>query len=138
MRTELVGLLAIALVLCGAFLALVGPRHCPVNRAAFERIKHRMTQAEVHAILGGPPGDYRARPPAPNRFGSLRVWFGPPRLQERWEGDEGTIVVDYHCRTSPGPEKVMLPSFKAAEPYNPGPIEVLRWRLNRLLRHRSR
>jgi hypothetical protein len=134
MRKLLVGLLAVALVLCGAFFALVGPRHCPVNRAACERIKEGMTQAEVEAILGGPPGDYRTRPHAPNTFVPfIATSWRTPFFQERWLGDEGTIFVDYHVQDSPGPGKVMEASFEPAEPHNPGLIAIARWRLNRLL-----
>jgi hypothetical protein len=60
--------MAVVLLLGGALYALVRPWHCPVNRVTFERIKEGMTQADVYAILGGPPGDYRTRPPAPLEF----------------------------------------------------------------------
>ena len=65
MRKLAVAVLALALLLVGTLLPLVRPLRCPVNRAAFERIKVGMTQAEVHAVLGGPPGDYRTEPSAP-------------------------------------------------------------------------
>ncbi len=59
MRKYLIAGLAVALLLGGALFALLRPWHCPVNRAAFERIKEGMTRAEVEKILGGPAGDYR-------------------------------------------------------------------------------
>jgi hypothetical protein len=131
MSRLVIGLLSAGLVLAGALLALVLPRHCPVNRAACERIKPGMTQAEIHAILGGPPGDYRTRPSPPS-WGSFFIGNGPLRLIEKWIGDEGTVVVDYHCRTSPGPETVMITSFEEVEPYNPGPVARATWRLGGL------
>jgi hypothetical protein len=138
MRKFLVGFLAVSLVLVGAFVALVGPRHCPVNRAACERIKEGMTQAEVEAILGGPSGDYRTRPYAPNTlFPFIATSWRTPFVQERWLGDEGTIFVYYHVQDSPGPGKVMEASFEPAESYNPGLIAIARWRLNRLLGRES-
>jgi hypothetical protein len=33
---------------------------------------------------------------------------------------------------SPGPETVMLASFKEAEPHNPGLVAIATWRPNRL------
>jgi hypothetical protein len=131
MRKLLIGMLAVGLVLAGLVLAVVMPRQCPVNCAAAYRIKEGMTQAEVHAILGGPPGDYRTRPSA-HPYSWYRFRFGPPRLIEEWIGDEGTVTVDYHRRTSPGPETVTLARFEAAEPYNPGLVAIATWRLERL------
>jgi hypothetical protein len=129
MRKLLIVLLATALVLFGAMLPLVLPRHCPVTREACERIEEGMTQAEVHAILGRPPGDYRTRPSAPPAL-NPRVRFGPPRLTEEWEGDEGTITVDYS--PDPGPETVWFARFNEAEPCTPGLVELICWRLERL------
>jgi hypothetical protein len=57
MRTLLVALLAFGLALFGGLFALVMPWPCPVNRAAYERVKEGMPLEEVHAILGGRPGD---------------------------------------------------------------------------------
>ena len=65
MRICLVASLAVVLLVVGALLPLVMPWRCPVNRAASEQIEEGMSQAEVYAILGGPPGDYRTRPPRP-------------------------------------------------------------------------
>ncbi len=54
---------AVGLVMAGGLIALLGPWPCRVTRANCHRIKEGMTQAEVHAILGGPPGEYRTQPP---------------------------------------------------------------------------
>jgi hypothetical protein len=42
MRKPLIAPLAVALLLLGAVLPLVMPRHCPVNRAACERRGHSL------------------------------------------------------------------------------------------------
>src|SRR5262249_59789044 len=137
MRKLAVAFLALALLLFGTSLPLVVPRHCPVNRAACERIKEGMTQAEVYAILGGPPGDYRTRPPRPPGF-RFWVYTGPPRLIEDWEGDEGAVTVQYQsvteeARAGPGfRETVGIVTFEEAAPYSPSLLELARWRLARL------
>jgi hypothetical protein len=45
------------LVAVGAFV--VWPRADRITRENYDRIREGMTRAEVEAILGGPPGDYR-------------------------------------------------------------------------------
>ena len=54
MRKLLIGLLAVALLLCGAVLPLVLARHCPVNRTAFEQIKvenvSRLARLPKHVV----------------------------------------------------------------------------------------
>jgi hypothetical protein len=132
----LIGLLAVALVLFGATLALVLPRHCPVNRAAFERIKPGMTRAEVHAILGGPPGDYRTRPSGPFTLFFDSTVNGIIPLAELWQGDEGGVCVEYSASWDTPPTAtvaVWRARFKEADPYHPSLLEMIRWRLNRLL-----
>src|SRR3569623_3514486 len=92
MRNWLVACVAAALVLAGVLVALLGPRHCTVNREAFGRIEEGMTQAEVRAIMGGPPGDYRTGPadgPWP------RTILAPVGPTEEWAGDEGAVTVYY-------------------------------------------
>jgi hypothetical protein len=126
MRKLLIGLLAVSLVLAGVLVALVMPRHCPVNRAAYDRIEEGMSLAEVEALLGGPPGDYRT------------VWtreedklFGPTRLSGvalvyGWAGDEGNVYVM--------PDRngiVCWKDFVKTSRGNLGVIETLRWRFDR-------
>jgi hypothetical protein len=140
MRKKVVVLLVVALVLIGAQLALVLPLPCPVNHAAFARIKEGMTREEVHAMLGVPPGDYRTRPPKP--ITGLAITDGTMialicvRHTERWVGDEGAIDIDYSGAWGPPPAvpvKVTDMHFTTADPHHPRPVEVIRWRLNRLL-----
>lgn len=128
MRKPLVVFLALALVLAGILVALVGPRHCPVSRAALGRIAEGMTQADVHVLLGGPPGDYRTRPPAPPPLLFCNFRSGPLCLIEVWEGDEGTLTVSYEFADP----KVMFTGFEDAEPYRPDLVELARWRLGKL------
>jgi hypothetical protein len=128
MRKSMIACLAVVLVLAGGMIALLGPRHCPVNKAAIERIEEGMTRAEVHAILGGTPGDYRTGPPAPPPLLVSNFKSGPPSLIEVWEGDEGKLTVDYDVDEF----KVMFTEFEVAEPYRSGPMELARWRLGKL------
>ncbi len=123
--------LAVGLVMVGVLVGLLGPWPCRVTRANREKIKVGMTQEEVHAILGA-PGDYRTRPPANRLFASIRDFGGPPGLVEKWEGDVGTVRVDYHFRMSPGTDTVMLATFESVKPPNPGPVALATWRLKRL------
>jgi hypothetical protein len=118
---------AVVLVLAGGLVALLGPRHCPVNRAAFERIEEGMTRAEVHAVLGGPPGDYRTQPPYPGPFmlhDPYRGW----NWHEQWEGDEGLVRLNY-SRVTGG---VVRATFHDARPYDSRLLELARWRLRKL------
>jgi len=125
MRKWVVGFLALALLLVGVLMPLVVPRHCPVNRRAFERVEVGMTQAEVQAILGGPPGDYRTRPgPAPCCFHNSTFWH-----DEQWFGDEGNVVVLYDRRK---PNPVVHLSWTDEPAYSSGLLELARWRLERL------
>ena len=88
MRKSLFACLAVVLVLAGGLFALLGPLHCPVNRAAFGRIKEGMTPAEVQATLGGPPGDYRTRPRPRPLLRPFPNWVFEAPVEE-WEGDDG-------------------------------------------------
>src|SRR5262249_25897299 len=69
------------------------PRPSPVTFANDERISKGVTRAEVEAILGGPPGDYRTRI-------DLRRWprFSPAEVVGAdkvavWHRDEVDVVV---------------------------------------------
>ena len=132
MRKWLVGCLAVGLVLAGGLIALLRPQHCPVGRAAAGRIEEGMTRAEVHAVLGGPPGDYRTRP-HPHRYCAFvdGPAVGMMPFVERWGGDEGTVSVHYSHQT-PGHERAMPGTFEEAMPYHPGALELARWRLGKL------
>jgi hypothetical protein len=128
MKKLLLALLAVALLLLGAMLPLVLPRHCPVNRVACERIKEGMTQEEVHAILGGPPGDYRTRPAKDLFFyfaDLIDLGYGDTLLC--WLGDDGLVTVVFEQ------DRVVHGRFVKdvdLEPY--GLLDLICWRLGRL------
>jgi hypothetical protein len=135
MRKLLVGLLAVGLVLFGAVLSLVLPGRCPVNRAAFERIKEGMTKAEVEAILSGPAGDYRTRPTQSGDFiegwgeGMRWIAFGGG-TGYTWIGNE--VLIEVHFDAG-GVSGVML----WTKVPNTNPVAVATWRLRRLKAHRG-
>jgi hypothetical protein len=130
LRKTLIACVATVLVLAGGLIALLGPRHCPVNRAAFERIAEGMTPTDVEAILGGPQGDYRTRPSHPVVTTAVHVNIGM-EFHQSWVGDEGTVCVTY---VEPRPHLVSVTrvSFEDATPHAPGIVELARWRLRKL------
>ncbi len=84
---------AVILVVAGALLALLRPLHHRVPPGAFTRIRVEggMTRAEVEAILGGPPGDYRSRQGA--KAGLPRFVPTPTEVEEVWRWDNGHAYV---------------------------------------------
>ncbi len=65
-----------------------------VHRGAFNRIREGMFKSEVHAILGGPPGDYRTNPEEPRTqyVSFLRPIGG---IKKDWIGDSIDIHVGF-------------------------------------------
>jgi hypothetical protein len=131
MRKLLIGLAAVALLLAGVLMALATPPHCPVSRAASERIEPGMNKGQVHAALGVPPGDYRTGPPL-IRIEPVRISSGLSRLSEVWYGNEGDVVVQYDT-DSAGRETVTSVTFEPSAAGRPGPLGLIKWRLGRLL-----
>lgn len=92
----LFSLMSLALIVRSATI----PRH-PITREAFEQIRLGMTEQEVEAVLGGPPGDYssgtmtfviegkyrRGEGTEPKDWasdeGHIRVWFGDGKVAGR-------------------------------------------------------
>ena len=109
------GLLAVAVVLATLLLTLVMPRHCPVNSAAWCKIKNGMTQAEAEKMLGGPPGDYRTRP------GQANIDSGDDISWAAWFGDEAVIWVWFDHGVACA--KILSPV--EAKPC--APIDLIRW-----------
>jgi hypothetical protein len=133
MKKSMIACLAVVLVLAGGMIALLGPRHCPVNRVAFERIEKGMTRAEVRAILGGPAGDFTTRP-------TSKAWAyddltSPQFKDERddwateiWAGDQGYVMVIFE----PGGGVYDAQFLEELEPEPVGSVELVRWRLGKL------
>jgi hypothetical protein len=126
MSRLVIGLLAVGLVLAGTLLALVIPRHCGVNRVAFERLKPGMTSAEVEAILGGPEGDYRTRPP------SFWIDLTGGSIDDldwtMWRGDEGEVYLGFNHDGH-----LVGIHFSEAPPPRRGLVALIRWRLGQLV-----
>src|SRR5262245_50075207 len=85
-------LVAVALLLIG-LLPLLFPRS-RITKEACDRIEEGMSQAEVEAILGGPPGDYRTVTADPDLTG-WRLGSGRRRTVVSWLGDEGSIEAGF-------------------------------------------
>src|SRR5690242_10054211 len=90
-RTDLAGaLLGLLTVAAAAVLwwAMATPYPC---MATFEQVQVGMTQAEVEATVGGPPGDYIS--------GGIRSWsagrFLKPRGEPRWHADDADLHVRF-------------------------------------------
>jgi hypothetical protein len=135
-----IGLAALMLILLGVLTALFAPHHCPVTKAAYDRIEIGTTVAEVEKVLGGPSGDYRTIP-EPGRIICVDsvsqldaktrnlVMFGlnarAMKLESRrWEGNEGDAHV---CFDSSG--RVVKTLFWEREAQVIGRAELARHRL---------
>jgi hypothetical protein len=120
-RTLLVALAALAVV-GAAGVVVLWPRADRITEANLERIKEGMSRAEVDAILGGPPGDYRTGPTEPGRRTVFTL--GPP--PERWLADAGVAYVSFDDAG-----RVQDLHFSPNEPADIGPFDKLIWRLQR-------
>jgi hypothetical protein len=118
----------VVLASVGAFV--LWPRPSRITEANCERIREGMSRAEVYAILGGPPGDYRSvltcGPELDEPFVTASILVGdPPRSEalkfERWQGDVGNIYVTFW------PERVCAKSFVSAVRVEQGSIDTLLW-----------
>jgi hypothetical protein len=67
------------------------PPSARVNAAAFAHIERGMTPAEVEAVIGLPPGDYRSDPASPRHRAEFLPQKGVHVLE--WEGDACNIQV---------------------------------------------
>jgi hypothetical protein len=71
-----------------------------VGRLSYVRIRPGMTEAQVHAVVGLPPGDHRSDGQAQPRCES---WLHTPgQTRQDWCGDDGHIrvVFDEHHRVT--------------------------------------
>lgn len=96
-------LLAALCLLLAADLGLLALRlsPSPINAASLDRIRPGMTRAEVEALLGGPPGDYRRRGAVYDAL-AVVVPDGQPEADkytsegtEEWLGDRMLIAVRF-------------------------------------------
>jgi hypothetical protein len=142
-------LAAVALALVVMAVLAVRPRPDRVTVANFDRIKWRMSRAELEAILG-PPGDYRTGPSGLPKYGSYRS--GPPPLPANWGAPVGAQSADWmeafasHPEPSPlfwyadqykisvtfGPHGVLSVDIQPLYPREQGRLENLTWRFRRL------
>jgi hypothetical protein len=89
----------VAAVLVASYLALrwAAPRH-HINKEGFDAIRVGMSEQEVEAILGGPPGDYSATGavPCPAAYASSGTLLdrGVEDLRS-WVGDDAAINVAF-------------------------------------------
>ena len=83
-RRVVVGLVGLALA--GVAVFLVWPRPAGPCLATFQQVQSGMTRAEVHATIGGPPGDY-----TDHGF----TYAVPPEGTEFWVANDGLVTVRY-------------------------------------------
>lgn len=126
MRAWHIAFLAGTLMLAGVLLAMCLPTRCPVTRAAFARVKDGMTRAQVEAVLGGPPGNYRTWQ---EDWPDLTQSGGPALDWQSWDGDEGNVFVGFTLGVG---GVVDYAHFTDAPDGDPGPVGRLWWRLKRL------
>src|SRR5689334_9145814 len=94
------------LLVLGGFLLLLWPSYDPINRENFEKIKEGMTEEDIVANLGLPPGNYSNGPrclhlvsPSGIRCKyplncSLRSGL-PPAYDASWISNNGYIRVQF-------------------------------------------
>jgi hypothetical protein len=80
-----------------------------IDSEHFIRIERGMSQAEVEAILGGPPGDFRTA----EVFNFGATPSEPVGRRETWSGNEGEIDVDF------GEDGVIFSAFTVTMPVTP-------------------
>jgi hypothetical protein len=66
-----------------------------IDRDHCERIKDGLRQAEVEAILGGPPGDFRT-----TRALILEYGGNPAYRHELWIGNQGRVHVEFDAHST--------------------------------------
>jgi hypothetical protein len=89
-----------------------------INRAGFEQIREGLTQAEVEAILGVPPGDYST---VDLRVAPADRYVFPPELRaQEWLSDDGCVGIGF------GPDGTV-----AAKHFTPVSVATAHPRLNR-------
>jgi hypothetical protein len=99
MRRPILGVTVLGLVLAtaGALLLVLRPPAPRIGSESFDAIRKGMTQPEVEAVIGVPPGDYRTR-----KWGLIIDPVGGGTLMmadlhrvESWLGNTGIIHVAF-------------------------------------------
>jgi hypothetical protein len=154
-RRKLFGALAGLAILVAAGALVLWPRPDRITQENFDRIRAGMSRAEVEAVLGGPPGDYRSAwtdwPDAGEgddfniccvdwsaRSVSVRG-YEPEDLADEtdssgapvtglWFGNDGCVKVYF------SPDVVGDKHFLCTVRREPGPLDNLLWRAKRLWR----
>jgi outer membrane protein assembly factor BamE (lipoprotein component of BamABCDE complex) len=86
-RRVIAGLVVLAIVTVAAVaLWPRGPRPC---RATFEQVREGMTNDEVCATVGGPPGSYT------DAFYYVEIDSDAERLPSMWCADDAVLAVDF-------------------------------------------
>jgi hypothetical protein len=153
-RKPLVALAGLAAVAAGA--VVLWPRSGDrITRENFDRIREGMSRAEVEAIFGGPPGDYRtvrteneyyeprSDPENPthaaDRLYTRTVMLSRDSLRGDWLGNEGLALVFFESGRvanvsvieGPWPEDTYYKSFQRTAKREYGPLDNFLWRLKR-------
>jgi hypothetical protein len=123
-RRRMLGLVAVvAMGLTGyaGWLVLTLPV-CQLSLRGLDRIQPGMTQAEVEAILGAPPGEYCTGALICASWGNDPLhfgWNGPGYVDQTWTGDDGILKVRFRPDGTVAPEPV---TAKAMIRFQPGVI----------------
>jgi outer membrane protein assembly factor BamE (lipoprotein component of BamABCDE complex) len=124
----LAGLIAAGMVMSGCQPSRLTIENC-------DRIREGMTRAEVEAIVGVPPGDYRLRPPEDeqidsNSTASFQKMQSSTRsfgeTLERWRNDQVLLMVVFDSEGKVNHEIHGKPATSDA-----GPFESFLWRVKR-------
>ncbi len=135
----------LVLLAVGAFVLRPRPSRATLENRGL--LREGMTRAEVQAVLGGPPGDYRtgptrAAPMPPMRFfpekwpprgqweWQPRIpkdWDIPPeRSTDRWDGDSVTITVGFDDEG-----RAVCGRYVTASKVGQSSFDAFLWRLKR-------
>jgi hypothetical protein len=119
---RMLGLAAVAAVTGLTALAgwwMVTPPPYRISLRDRDRIQPGMTQAEVEAILGAPPGNYCTGDLVCVHWGNDLLHFGsdgPGCVDQSWAGDEGILKVRFLPEGTVAPEPVTAKAMLGFQP----------------------
>jgi hypothetical protein len=135
MRTRK-GLVALAILVLTAFFLIhsITPAAKPsrINVQNCERIRDRMTRAEVESILGVPPGDYRTHPTR-NEFEASFIAYlrkegrDQSYYVELWTSDEVEFLALFG-----DDQRAWLTDYHQLTPSDEGALHAVYWHARRL------